>query len=423
MDAKIHSNIDDAEKSTEQETGFDTLIAEQEARIAERDGKPMNPDSNELREAVRAEDMGAKQSSTPESELDGLLIKQEAKIAAAETTLDPAAVKQEQGASLEEVLKADEMLAAEEKNAVPGMTLDPLAVAQVAAARERDFAKARETLSTNAVEQNIEEEAANPFGNQVESDEMFTARQGEVKPVVPPEIEKQYLHVGDKFYHLKNTDLIAFEDKGNKLETKADSENIAQSMVRIAEARGWDEIKVSGSESFRKEAWLEAASRGIQVKGYTPSEQDKEALEKRLRESPANKIEKENKPFRARENEQETPPEQSNGEAQKNEHVSSVEVKDPKRARQSAMAEVFAKESATEAVKQYPELAGAAAAVAAMDKKAEAVGLNNEQRAIVSARVRENVVNSIERGNIPEVKIKEDVEVKRETRQEMEAER
>ena len=98
--------------------------------------------------------------------------------------------------------------------------------------------------------------------NTVESDEIFTASQADIKPLVPQDIEKRYLRVGSTFYHPKNTDLVAFEDKGNKLETRSNSEQIAESMVRIAEARGWDEIKVSGSETFRREVWLEAAATG-----------------------------------------------------------------------------------------------------------------------------------------------------------------
>ena len=195
---------------------------------------------------------------------------------------------------------------------------------------------------------------------------------------------------------------MAFEDKGNKLETKSNSEAIAESMVRIAEARGWDEIKVSGSETFRKEVWLEAASRGIHVKGYSPSEQDKAELAKRMSQTEANKVEKENKPFRARENED------------------AKEVKAQAESPNKRMSDSFAKDSPEEAVKKHPELAGAAAAVTAMDKKAEADGLNPQQRAIVMARVRQNVVNSIERGNIPEVKMKEEIEVKREAKEEKE---
>ena len=318
-----------------------------------------------------------------------------------------------------------------EKARVEELRIDPADLERVAAARARDAAQVRDALGLNSVEPNIEKEqqqlseaqdaqraawlkkadAANaqgqanskaPGGNQVESDEIFTATQSEIKPAVPAEIEKQYLRVGDKFYHPKNTDLVAFEDKGNKLETKSNSEAIAESMVRIAEARGWDEIKVSGSETFRKEVWLEAASRGIHVKGYSPSEQDKAELAKRMSQTEANKVEKDSKPFRARENED------------------AKEVKAQAESPNKRMSDSFAKDSPEEAVKKHPELAGAAAAVTAMDKKAEADGLNPQQRAIVMARVRQNVVNSIERGNIPEVKMKEKIEVKREAREEKE---
>ena len=309
------------------------------------------------------------------------------------------------------------------------LALDPAALEHVTAARARDSPQLREAIGLNTVEPNLgkqqqqlagEEETKRSAwlkkaeeakaaqlvssekaasGNKLESDEIFTASQADVKPLVPPEIEKQYLRVGDKFYHPKNTDLVAFEDKGNRLETKSNSENIAAAMVRIAEARGWDEIKVSGSETFRKEVWLEAASRGMHVKGYSPTEQDKVELAKRVNEFEANQVEKDNKPFRAREKEAE---EVKLGSANKR------------------MAEAFANESPVEAVKKHPELAGAAAAVAVMDKKAEADGLTPAQRAVVTARVRQNVVNSIERGDIPEVMVKEEIEVKRDAKEERE---
>lgn len=315
-----------------------------------------------------------------------------------------------------------------------GVEVEPLTISQVdldrvASTRARDTAQARESLGLNTVEPSIEKEQQQlseaqdaqraawlkkaeadtpkpqadkaPGDNKVESDEIFTATQTDVKPVVPPDVEKQYLHVGNKFYHPKNTDLVAFEDKGNKLETKSNSEAIAESMVRIAESRGWDEIKVSGSETFRKEVWLEAAARGMHVKGYNPSEQDKAELAKRTSQTEANKVEKGAAQFRARETD---------------------EAKDQARPEQpnKRMAESFAKDSPEEAAKKHPELAGTAAAVASMEKKAEADGLNAQQRAIVMARVRQNVVNSIERGQIPEVKVKEEIEVKREVTAEKE---
>jgi hypothetical protein len=317
--------------------------------------------------------------------------------------------------------------------------LNPADLSRVAAARAHDSAQAREALGINSVEPNIEKQQQQlpedqdakraawlnkgeskpeqnqsgnkaPGVNQVESDEIFTARQSEIKPTVPADIEKQYLRVGDKFYHPKNTDLVAFEDKGNRLETRANSEAIAESMVRIAEARGWDEIKVSGSETFRKEVWLEAASRGMHVKGYNPSEQDKAELEKRSRDSEANKVEKDNKPIRAREKD-------ADEEKGKPANIPEVDKQDRTNKRR---AEAFAKETPVEAVKKHPELAGAVAAVAAMDMKAEAEGLTPAQRAVVSARVRQNVVNSIERGDLPEVKVKETIELRRDAKEEKE---
>jgi hypothetical protein len=153
------------------------------------------------------------------------------------------------------------------------------------------------------------------------------------------------------------------------------------------------------NEKSSKEVWLEAASRGMHIKGYSPTEQDKADLANRVSKSETNKIEKGNKPFRAREKEaEEVKPDSQN----------------------KRVAETFANQSATDAVKAYPELAGAVAAVAAMEKKAEADGLNPQQRAVVSARIHQNVMNSIERGDIPKVKIKEDIEIKREPKEERE---
>jgi hypothetical protein len=456
------------------EKAKDNALAAQEAKFAEQHSQPVKPDTEERLNESRAEDAATKQSGLPESKLNTALAEQEAKVSAKE------------------------------------MGIDPTALERVAASRNREFAQVREAMGLNIVEPNIEkqqqqltgeeedkraawlkkgEEARDvqvsndksASGNQVESDEVFTATQSDIKPLIPPEIEKQYLRVGDKFYHPKNTDMVAFEDKGNKLETKSNSENIAESMVRIAEARGWDEIKVSGSETFRREVWLEAAARGMQIKGYTPTEQDKAELAKRTNSQETNKIEKDNKPFRARENDVEQKstnndikPEElvAHGAAkylheEKNSDSYFVTTKDSQGQQRTSwgvdleralnesgvkigdkvvitnegrqpvtvnvpitdekgtvvnhesrevhrnkwnieLAETFAKDSPEEAVKKHPELAGAAALAAAMDKKAQADGLSPAQREIVTARVRQNIVNSIERGNIPEINIKEE---------------
>lgn len=107
---------------------------------------------------------------------------------------------------------------------------------------------------------------------------------------IPKEIEDAYLRVGNKFHYTDKPKLQAFEDKGERLETKSNSEKIAADLVAIANARGWDSIKVRGSEEFRQKVWLEASLQGMAVKGYKPTEADRALLEKRERESTSNAI-------------------------------------------------------------------------------------------------------------------------------------
>jgi putative DNA primase/helicase len=47
---------------------------------------------------------------------------------------------------------------------------------------------------------------------------------------------------------------------------------VIASLVTIAQARGWNEITVRGTERFRKEAWFAARIAGLEVRGYRPSD-------------------------------------------------------------------------------------------------------------------------------------------------------
>ena len=80
-------------------------------------------------------------------------------------------------------------------------------------------------------------------------------------------------------------------------------------------------------------------------------------------------------------------------------------------ARRELAADVFRQVPPTTAVKQHPELAPAYAYVRATEAKAEADGLNEQQRGIVMARVRDNVAARIEQGDIPQVQIREERQI------------
>lgn len=114
----------------------------------------------------------------------------------------------------------------------------------------------------------------------IEREAPFASPNPRIK-VIPSEVESQYSQVGNKFYHPNDTKTVAFVDRGDKLETPSSAPQMAQSLVKIAEARGWDDLKVKGTEGFRREIWLQASVRGIHVDGYKPSELDKLELEKR----------------------------------------------------------------------------------------------------------------------------------------------
>ncbi|MES2321604.1 MAG: DUF2235 domain-containing protein [Pseudomonadota bacterium] len=77
-------------------------------------------------------------------------------------------------------------------------------------------------------------------------------------------------------------------------------------------------------------------------------------------------------------------------------------------------AESFAKEAPEIALKKYPELAGAYAAIAAIDRQAEKDGMSAQQRELVSAHVHRQTVKSIERGEIPEVSIRAPADARQE---------
>lgn len=324
---------------------------------------------------------------------------------------------------------------------------DPMAVHEaaalerVAAQRARDAKAVAEQFGLNSIEQVIQQTRTarraqvnetggpnRPTGrtqskgdvsrgqgdNQVAADEVFSAVKDACQLVVPAEVQDKYLRVGSKYYDPRYTRVVAFEDKGNKLETRSNSAQIAAAMVAIARARGWDEIKVAGTETFRQEVWREAAVHDMQVKGYTPSETDKAELAKRHQalevrgSAPHRQPEAEHAATRSPTN----APAASTLETNKAKSVGQSRTQQTKdkhwqpSAEDQLRAQAFAQRSPHQAVADYPELAGAYAVMASIDKQVAIEGLSPRQRAVVMARVEANLVNSIERGHVPTLKVR-----------------
>ena len=91
-------------------------------------------------------------------------------------------------------------------------------------------------------------------------------------------LSDRYLIANDKYFFRDREQILAFEDGGKRIATVHDAPEVAHSMIDLAQAKGWTGIKLKGSDEFKREAWLAATLRGMEVRGYRPKENDKARL-------------------------------------------------------------------------------------------------------------------------------------------------
>ena len=104
---------------------------------------------------------------------------------------------------------------------------------------------------------------------------------------VPERLRRRYF-TDDKggpglgFYVDATVPIAAFRDRGRQLIAPRADPNTIRDMVAIAQHRGWSIISVRGAQDFRRESWLAASALGLEVRGYTPTERDLQALTRKL---------------------------------------------------------------------------------------------------------------------------------------------
>lgn len=108
----------------------------------------------------------------------------------------------------------------------------------------------------------------------------------------PPEaIKSRYVVAGGRYISAENARTVLFEDKGKSLHTaKTDAQTI-EDMLTVAQSKGWDSIKLSGTKEFKAMMYVAAESRGIRTRGYSPTPADKALLERVRSERALNTIE------------------------------------------------------------------------------------------------------------------------------------
>lgn len=185
---------------------------------------------------------------------------------------------------------------------------------------------------------------------------------------IPEHLRPHYHQDGNAFRSAHRNDKIEFVDRGNRMHAyRPASTFTVRALAQIAEQRGFSAVEVTGDNQFKSRAYVELASRNIDVKGYEATDKDREILQRR---------------------------------------------EDRKEAKDNPKVQAFTaaqdKKSVTAAVKKYPELKEAFATRAAIDKMAE--GIDNERgRMNWQGAMQDRLAIAIHRGDkLPEVKLREE---------------
>lgn len=99
-------------------------------------------------------------------------------------------------------------------------------------------------------------------------------------------IKRAPLRIGDvtigqtEYWHRGDSSRLAFTESTFRVSTETTSPSIARSMIDLAEARHWRELRVSGNDEFRRLIWIEASLRDLKTVGYEPLPADHDALRK-----------------------------------------------------------------------------------------------------------------------------------------------
>lgn len=137
-----------------------------------------------------------------------------------------------------------------------------------------------------------------------ENEQVFEFKKDNLKNEldIPESIRNNYVAMvrnrlfGDEkinFYDKNDNTSIAFEDRKNSLNTSRNDEKTIKAMIDVAESKSWSSVSLKGTEEFKQKAWLEASLRGIETKGYNPTEKDLAELKAKQEERTNNAVQHE----------------------------------------------------------------------------------------------------------------------------------
>jgi hypothetical protein len=140
----------------------------------------------------------------------------------------------------------------------------------------RDSATVGQSPSNTPNEQRDEHRTAKAETGKAPDSVGPTVAVPEDRSTVPDHVRRRFIQVGRK-YHFPDG-ARAFTDRGLRLTTPSENAEVIRSLIAIAQARGWSQITVRGSDRFRREAWFAARLIGLDVRGYRPTEVEQACL-------------------------------------------------------------------------------------------------------------------------------------------------
>lgn len=99
---------------------------------------------------------------------------------------------------------------------------------------------------------------------------------------IPQHLAPHFHQDGNAYRSAHRPDKIDFVDRGTRMHAyRPVSAFTARAMAEIVDSRGWKSLAITGDKDWRSKAYVELASRGIEVSGYQPTEKDREVLGRR----------------------------------------------------------------------------------------------------------------------------------------------
>jgi len=84
---------------------------------------------------------------------------------------------------------------------------------------------------------------------------------------------------GKNEYRWKQSGKVAFTDHGDKIVYNSITPAAVRAGLQVAKEKGWEGVKTTGNEEFRRESWIQANLMGMEITGYKPKAEDFEKLE------------------------------------------------------------------------------------------------------------------------------------------------